>query len=487
MATPINILEETGWIDFNRQQKQSGARLLALTAFRDRQIRSHWLEADGHVVSATFLFEGEHFPSLSPHLPEVAWDEREIHDLFGYIPVNHPDLRALIRTPRWPTHFHPLAADLPRTPVWEDAEPDNPAREVEGEGVTIMKVGPTHAGIIESGHFVFSIMGENVLHMDLHLFQNHRGVEAALQGLDLSLVPPLVSRICGADTVSHQANWAMAAEQLAGHQPSETLVHQRVLLLESERVLSHLNDLAQIPAGVGFQVANQRALAMKETWQRGLFSLFGHRLLFDTITPGWTATAPMADLITLIDDLNQTWRGWRTFVEGHHGFQDRMRDTGTVKRTDADRLGAQGVAGRASGLAFDARSLSPWYHDLAIHTSLDAHGDVAARFRVRLDEVEASWRLLRKLATKLSQESAQDVEWQPPQDLCGETVAFTESPHGLNVHVVGLENGKVTRYHIRPATFRNWPVLALAVSGTAVGDFPLINKSFELCYSCNDR
>ena len=480
----------TMWSNHNQQHKQAGAHLLALTAFQENRLESHWLFPDGNVVANRLHWSGLGFPSLTPFLPEVAWDEREIHDLFGYVPEGHPDLRPLIRTPRWPTGFYPLndeAHDGVRIrPTWVDTQPDNPAKTVEGDGVTLMKVGPTHAGVIESGHFVFSIMGENILHLDLHLFQNHRGVEKSLEGLAIGDVSPLVTRICGADTVSHQVNWAMAVEQLAGYQAPEILGWERVVLLESERILSHLNDLAQIPAGVGFQVAHQRALAMKEQWQRGLLNLYGHRLLFDTVQPGWSAKCDSDSFLALIQTMIKIWHPWRVLVENHHGLNDRMNGVGWVRRDDAERFGAVGVAARATGLNFDVRTLMPLYQNIKIKAIKGGAGDVAARFNVRLQEVESSWHILQTALNHLR--AVTDIpRWNPPSDLTGETVSYSESPHGLNVHVVELEQGQVRRYHVRPATFRNWPLVAMATAGNGVGDFPLINKSFELCYSCSDR
>ena len=475
------------WRQRNQQKKAAGRRLLTLTASNRHTLTAHWLDPQDGSVHAESLSHAGTFPSLTPVLPEVAWDEREIHDLFGDVPEDHPDLRPLVRTPRWPQAFHPLARAQASPPNWHDVEPDNPAKLVAGEGITVMKVGPTHAGVIESGHFVFSLIGENVLHLDLHLFQNHRGIEALLEQRPVAAVAPLVTRICAADTVSHQTNWALAIEAMAGYQSAEELRWRRVILLEAERVLSHLNDLAQIPAGVGFQVAQQRALAMKETWQRGLKALFGHRLLFDTVGPGWAQKPSIDGIFILIDNLRQAFKPWRALVQSHHGFMDRMHAVGVVRQASAERLGAEGVAARAAGTSFDARTTMPLYQGLSIVPVVQRGGDVQARFLVRLDELEASLRIIEESATRLRRSPTADPPWVLPHDLTGHVVTYTESPHGLNVHDVEIQAGRTARYHVRPATYRNWPLLAHAVAGNAVADFPLINKSFELCYSCTDR
>ena len=474
------------WIQDNISHKNAGDVLLALTGYRDNQLKTHWLSADGQMKAESTTCVDAQFASLTPGLPEVAWDEREIHDLFGYQPVGHPDLRPLVRTPRWPDTLFPLQKRSDDFAKWNDVEPDNPAKVVEGEGITIMKVGPTHAGIIESGHFVFSIIGENILHLDAHLFQNHRGVEKALESLPIQEAKPLISRICGADTVSHQYNFLSAMENLAGRRVPESVEWLRIILLESERILSHLNDLAQIPAGVGFTVAHQRGLAMKESWQKGLAAIFGHRFLFDAMYQEMMMAGKTEQLQQLLVSLENMWMKWRKLVDRQQGFHDRMHGVGVVKREDAEQLGAVGVALRAAGVSVDMRTIMPLYRHNRIHIPQVTGGDVEARFQVRLQEVEHSFALIWNALEHL-QGKNQEASWRIPDDLTGEVVSYSESPHGLNVHVAQMKNGVIERYHVRSGAYRNWPVLALAVAGNAVADFPLINKSFELCYSCADR
>lgn len=475
------------WGRDNFRCKENGFELLTMTAERSGKIRVVWLDPTGCGITENQIeLSGRHFPSIAVLLPEIAWDEREIHDLFGWNPDGHPDPRPLVKNPRWPQNFHPLQG-LSGKPVWSDMEPDLPSIQVEGEGVTIMKVGPTHAGIIESGHFIFSLIGENVLHLDAHLFQNHRGVESFLEGKMIDEVPSLITRICAADTVSNQVNWSTAIEQMAGFNAPDQLNHQRILLLEAERVLSHLNDLAQIPAGVGFQVAHQYALAIKENWQRFLSDLYGHRFLFDTVRPGWAHPALGEELVSAVAQMRKEWFSWRQLVTDHNGFNNRMRGVGATPLDKVIRLGAQGVVARAAGKGFDARQSLKWYGGIFEGPVTRSSGDVQARFEIRMDELEASLRMMEKVASELGNCGVGESRFVPPHELSGQIVAFTESPHGLNAHDISVVDGRVSRYHIRSGAFRNWPLLAQSVAGNAVADFPLINKSFELCYSCTDR
>ena len=66
-------------------------------------------------------------------------------------------------------------------------------------------------------------------------------------------------------------------------------------------------------------------------------------------------------------------------------------------------------------------------------------------------------------------------------------VGRVESPRGETVCAVEVDGGRVARLHLRTGSYANWPALAHAAAGNLLPDFPLINKSFELCYACADR
>lgn len=461
---------DSRWQEQNAREKRAGSTLLALTAGLGPDLLAHWLSPEGTIRTYRVAAENRRVPSLTPVLPEVGYDEREISDEWGIMPIGHPDLRPLIPGRKG----GPTACELP-------------IRTVEGDGVTVMTVGPSHAGIIESGRFVFSLMGENILHLDLHLFQKYRGLERLLEGRPLDAVGPLISRVCGSDSVSHQVNWVGLLEQAAGYEPPEPVLWGRILLLEAERVLSHLNDVAQIPAGTGFQVAHQKGLALKERWQEGIARIVGRRWLFDTIRRGGVQAGQTADWRQLLEEMKPLWHRWRHLVESHHGFHDRMTGVGRLTETDAQALGAAGVVARASGIRWDARLYQPLYRALGLRPTTETRGDVFARFRVRLDEIEEAWRIMEAILAAAPASLTVTGFDGLDIDVDGTWVAFSESPHGLNAHVVTLEQGRIRRYHIRSGSYRNWPAMAFTVRGNLVGDFPLINKSFELCYSCHDR
>ncbi len=446
------------------------------------------------VLRARVPADRPEYPSLVPVLPAVHWDEREARDLFGLVPLGHPDPRRLVLPDDWPAGLHPLRRDVP----W-DARPAPAAgaawapRGAQGEGVVRIPVGPVHAGIIESGHFSFSVMGEAVLHVDLRLFQKHRGVEKVVEGRPWAEAADLVERVCAACTASHQAAWSEAVEQIVGWDIPPRAVHLRTVLLECERLWNHLHDVAALPAGAGFAVGAMEGARLKERMLRLQAGAFGHRYLFGTIRPGGVARdLPAEAAAALRRELGALRGGVARLAErllGHPGFMDRATGCGVLRRDIAQALGAVGPSARASGLAQDLRVLRPslGYRALAPQVVTEAAGDVAARLRVRCREMEVAFALLDRLLHALPPGPCRTDPPTGAGRASGIGIGCNESPRGGGAHYVELLEGRVARCRIRSASFANWPLLGAAVPGNLIGDFPLINKSFELCYACCDR
>ncbi len=434
------------------------------------------------------------YASLTPILPAVHWDEREARDLLGVVPLGHPDPRPLVLPDDWPRGLHPLRRDVP----W-DVHPASAvgaawsARLAEGEGVVHMPVGPVHAGIIDSGHFAFSLMGESILHLDVRLGWKHRGVEKTVEGTPWEEASAAVERVCATCSASQQAAWSEAVEQILGWPLPPRAVWLRTILLECERLANHINDIAALPAGTGYTVAAMAGSVLKERMLRLAAQAFGHRYLFGAIRPGGVArdldpaagTGLRQGLGELRGDLERlTQRMLR-----HPGFVDRIHGTGVLRPSTARDLGGVGPVARASGVRQDLRLDRPYlaYRQLAPLLVVEEEGDVAARLRVRIREAAVSLELLDRLLHGLP-----PGPWRAPapagaERASGLGIGACESPRGAQVHYLELRQGRIFRLRIRSSSFANWPLLLEAVPGNLIGDFPLINKSFELCYACSDR
>ncbi len=447
---------------------------------------------DGPVVRlrASVAVDQPSHRSITPLLPAAQWDEREAHDLFGIVPTGHPDLRPLVLHAPIPGLPHPL---LKVPPSGETTPSPFRSFAAHGEGVYELPVGPIHAGIIEPGHFRFSAVGESILHLDARLFYTHRGIEKLVEGRTFDRALPIVERSCGVCTVTHATAFSRAVERLTRTVVPPRARLARVLLAEMERLYNHVSDLGNICAGVGFHYGTSRLGWQKERLLRCNEALTGHRYLTGIVTPGGLRIdldpARLASLAASVREIDHDVRAIVRRLVRSDGFMNRLHGTGVVSAAKARRMGAVGVGARASGLAFDLRVDRPadGYEELAIPIVTQSSGDVAARFHVRAQEAAISAGIVRDLAGRLPA-GAVRVPLAAEAEPGASTLTGVEGPRGASwIWLMAGADGRVERLHLRSASFANWPVVAAAVPGNLVPDFPVINKSFELCYACTDR
>ena len=432
------------------------------------------------------------YPSIARLLPAALWDERELKDMFGIVPEGHPDPRRLVLHDAYPRGFHPLRHDAPAT------IPDGPTDRhyvpfaAHGEGVFEVPVGPIHAGVIEPGHFRFSVVGEVVLYLDARLFFTHRGIEKLVEGRSIARALPIVERSCGVCTVAHATAFSHAIERIAGADPPARAIQLRAVLAELERLYNHVGDLGNICAGIGFNAGSSQLGWLRERLLRINESLTGHRYLTGVVVPGGlVGDVPAAALGALPGRLAEVERDLRAavhLINRTEAVLERFRSTGVLTRTMALDLGTVGVAARASGVEIDLRRDQPTgaYTRLEVPRVESVAGDVAARFHVRAQEALASFELLKQLLGELS---AGPVSAPlPPLPAGASALGWAEGPRGASWIWVRIgPDEQIERLHLRSASFANWPSVAAAAPGNLMPDFPLINKSFELCYACTDR
>ena len=444
-------------------------------------------------VKAVFGPEDElSYESLTPLFPSAAWYEREIKDMFGIVPTGHPDPRPLVLHESFPEGFYPLRKSLP-----VDADVHG-KREIKmntakGEGVFQVGVGPIHAGIIEPGHFRFSQAGESMLNLDAKLFFTHRGIEKTLEGKTPWEALPIVERICGACSIANTWSFCQAVEQVAGVRVPRRAQIIRTLLSEIERITNHVGDIGNIPAGVGFNPAISLGSRTKESLMRLQERIAGNRFLRGVIVPGGVSQditpGLIADIKATLEEAEINADDINTMFAEQSNFQNRIRTTGIIRKKTAMDLSMVGVGARASGFAHDSRKDFSYgvYPELDFELVTETDGDVAARISVRVMELRESFQMVEQLLTLLEAETEGELRVELPV-ASGEGFGISESARGSDFHYVALDNeGRIDRIFVRSASYCNWPALPIAVQGDIIPDFPLINKSFELCYACLDR
>ena len=489
--------DDAGMTDFADAVQQSGGRFVALWGSdeRDRQagfaLHVAFGIAEGLAIVTLPMAAGNpEYPDLAEIFPAASRLQRATYDLLG-IRARGGDRRPWLRHANWPAEHFPLRRDSDAGLQFETQHEEYAFIRVEGDGVHEIAVGPIHAGIIEPGHFRFSIVGEKVLRLEQRLGWTHKGIEKRFEQISLKDGSRLAGRVSGDTTVAFSWAYCLAAESLSNCAPPPRALWLRALWLERERIANHLGDLGYLGNDAALSFGLSQFLRLKEDWLRLSDKLFGHRYLMDRIVPGGVACdlppEGSAAILAECDAVEREVRIIKDIYDEHAGLQDRFLTTGRLDPALASRLSISGLAGRASSQTWDLRSqnaVAP-YDQLEARITTHRNGDVAARVAVRFEEVFESLRLIRSI-----------VAWLP----AGELIAsLPQAPDGAFAAgwiegwrgdvLVALEagpDGSIRRCHCHDSSTRTWPALEHAVMNNIVPDFPLINKSFNLSYSGQD-
>ena len=430
-------------------------------------------------------------PSLSQDIPAAATYEREIKDLFGIIPVGHPNPKRLVFHGNWPEGEYPLRKQFPLKRKPPLAKKEMSFQKIIGEGVYEIPVGPVHAGIIEPGHFRFSVAGEPIINLEAQLFYVHKGIEKLAEGQSIEKCFYISERISGDETFSNSLAYCQAIEKIAQVQIPARAAFTRVIFAELERLISHLGDLGGICLDTAYLFATFQFRMLRGWAYMIADELCGMRFLRSVNKIGGVRKDFIAGkekkLITDLQKIRTELEDTVHIIKANNLFIDRVENTGILEPKIAAELNAVGPAGRASGLGFDVRKSFPYaaYDKLAFKIPEHFNGDINCRMNTKIEECFESIDLIFQAVEAMPQgsilEPVNSVE--PYRSAFG----LTESARGENIHwVMTGENNTIFRYKIRTPSFCNWPALCQAVKGNIVPDFPLINKSFNLSYAGND-
>ena len=445
--------------------------------------------ASGGVIFTAPLAPGElEYPAITPEVPAAHWAERALGDFFGLRAVGHPRWKTLImHANAWPAGPAPLA-------------PQNCAQrepyqflEVSGEGIHEIPVGPIHAGIIESGHFRFSCVGEIITNLDIRLGYQHRGIEKRLTEIPWQQTRYLAESASSDTAIGNALAHAVALEQLLGVTPLPRAQALRTVALEIERLANHIGDLGALCGDIGYSAG-----AALFPPQRGAMLvlaqlLTGSRRQRYYIRPGGVSRdlddGRCRAIIAGLSDVAQRLQELLPLVLENSAVIERMESTGRLVPNLAKDFGLVGPAARASGSDYDARRCYPHgvYPTYAPPPAKRKTGDVLARAQVRAEEIQASMavvnELLENLPTGPTLTDCSNATLPPGSFGLG----IVEAWRGELIHWLTTDQtGAISRYAIKDPSFNNWTGLSIAARGNLVTDFPLCNKSFNLSYSGND-
>jgi Ni,Fe-hydrogenase III large subunit len=421
------------------------------------------------------------YPSLTPQVPQAHLFEREIQEQWGLTPQDHPWSK--------PVRFHSPWVGK-KTQVLPGVTDHF---QVVGTEVHEVSVGPVHAGIIEPGHFRFQCHGEKILHLEISLGYQHRGVEHSLIGGPYPLSPRVMETLAGDTTLGHAIAYARNIESLAGigeSLPARALCI-REIALELERIANHTGDLGNMANDVGYLPTSSYCGRLRGDFLNLTALICGNRFGRGLVKPGGVRfdlePARVAELSKRLDKAMADLKPAVELLFTQTSLLSRFEGTGLLTKDTAEQLGMVGPAARASGLDRDVRRDHPLglYRFFHIPVSIWSNGDVFSRAYVRWLEIQRSVQFIRELLKFLPEGPlAIKVPALKPNRLA---VSLVEGWRGEICHVaVTGPKGKFSRYKIVDPSFHNWMGLAVAMRVGDISDFPLCNKSFNLSYCGHD-
>lgn len=423
------------------------------------------------------------FPSLTAESEKFHMFEREIGEQYGLKAEGHPWLKMV----RYHKNYTGKK-DVFENDYTQDIPGNYPYFTVEGETVHEVAVGPVHAGIIEPGHFRFQCCGERVFHLEIQLGYQHRGVEKLLQSVPMKRMPIIAETIAGDTTIAHSLCQSQAIESLANLKVDEGASIVRTIALELERLANHIGDLGALSIDVAFTPPANYFGRIRGEYLNLSQILCGSRFGRGLVRPGGV-THVMGDeqkqlLRDKLAELTPEVEHVNDLIFSAPSVRGRFENTGTVSHENAEKIGLVGYAGRACGLAYDARVSFPTecYGGLPANTNEKTDGDVASRATVRREEVMHSTALINSLLERKEEAASylpENIKLAPDSFV----VSINEGWRGEVSHCILTDGaGKILRYKVKDPSFHNWTGLALSLRDEGISDFPLCNKSFNLSY-----
>ena len=481
---PRAVVTEDGWGQAIDQLATRRCTLLGLWGDASEVHMALLDEASGDVAVVSYTCKSGKYPSVAARHPPAVRLERAIRDLFGLDAVDTLDARPWLDLGFWNVR-HPLGKKGPaRKPVPYKFLP------AEGEGLHQIPVGPVHAGIIEPGHFRFTANGEHVVRLEQRLGWVHKGIESLMDGATLEEAAKLSARTSGDSTVAYSFAFAQAVEAAMQMNVPPRAIYLRALMAELERLANHFGDIGAICNDASFSLMHAQCGILRERTLRTAEACFGHRLMMGAIVPGGItrdiAPEGVPQLEALLIEVRRALPRLIELYDNTASLQDRTVTTGIVRLELARQFGAGGYVGRASGRAFDTRRSLAYapYDGLSFEIPVLDAGDVNARVWIRIREVEQSLSLIDQILAALPVGA---IEAPLGKSSACEGLGFAEAFRGDVMVWLRLNaKGRVSRCHLRDASWFQWPLLEAAVEGNIVADFPLCNKSFNCSYSGHD-
>jgi Ni,Fe-hydrogenase III large subunit/Ni,Fe-hydrogenase III component G len=451
-----------------------------------------------HVLCSVLTYlaaDNPQIDSITEAVPAANWAEREMRDLVGIVPVGHRYLKRLVLPDGWPEDVHPLRKDIRWDHVPKDFDDerefkfDNPP-----EGCTVVPFGPFHPTLDEPSHFRLYVEGEMVRGCEYRGFMAHRGIEKMAESvLGYNDIPMLAERICGICGCVHSVAYVQAVESAVALKPPPRAEYVRTIMLEIERLHSHLLWVGLACHIVGFDTLFMQSFRIREPVMWIAEKITGNRKTYALCVVGgvrWDITPELKiELRHVLDKLEAEWRAVVAAVSGDKNIQKRTVGVGVADKDLVKNAGLVGPVARAAGVGIDCRRDHPYAaYDRVEFDVITAEGcDVWSRVVVRMTEVFESIKIIRQCLEKMEDGPLQlAMKDELPVGRLG--LSSVEAPRGESHHfVITGENNRPRRWRVRAPTYQNLQAIPAMIKDQQIADMTISLGSIDPCFSCTDR
>jgi Ni,Fe-hydrogenase III large subunit len=415
--------------------------------------------------------------------------------MFGVEPVGHPYPKRLVLPDGWPDGLHPLRKDMDWNHVPKDYDENREFKFGETPpGCTVVPFGPFHPTLDEPSHFRLYVEGEVVRGCEYRGFMVHRGIEKLAETvLSYNDIPMMAERICGICGCVHSVAYVQAVEYGAAIQAPPRAEYIRTIMLEIERLHSHLLWVGLACHLVGFDTLFMQSWRIREPIMWMAEKITGNRKTYGLCQVGgvrWDITAELrTELRQLLDKLESEWHPVVAAVVKDKNIQKRTRDVGVADKNYCKDMGLVGPVARAAGVDIDCRRDHPYAAYDRVEFDVITHdtSDVWGRVVVRAKEVFEAVRIIRQCLDKMEPGPLQlDIPEELPVGRIG--ISSIEAPRGESHHfVITGENNKPRRWRVRAPTYQNLQGVPGMIKDQMIADMTISLGSIDPCFSCTDR
>jgi formate hydrogenlyase subunit 5 len=423
--------------------------------------------------------------------PSAALHELEVADLLGVTFEGNPSPGHFVLPETWPDGVYPLRKDVKANEVKLNPELTVEEKSDEGKLVKII-IGPQHPALLEPEKFAVYVEGETVRKVEPRIGYVHRGVEKASESRTYIQGVYLVERICGICNSCHATGYVESVEKILKTEVPARGKYLRTIILEVNRLHSHLLTLGHAGLEIGYEVLFQYFWRDREPIMDITEMITGNRVVSSSLTVGGVRRdlkeTDIPKIRTVLSDLRKRIPFYTQVYRDEPSIHARMQNVGTLKRADALKLGVVGPVARGSGVDIDVRKDEPYeaYGEIPFKVITKDTGDTWARMNVRMDEIEESINIIEYALDHLP---TGPFRVKVPRLVpAGEAVSRVEAPRGELFYYL-KSNGTAfpERVKVRTPTFANIPAFLTTAIGAPLADVPPNFVSLDPCFSCTDR